>query len=222
VDVTDLVQRLLRRWIATVLVVLLAVLAAGAAYSRAGSTYASTATVVIVPPVLGDTVTDQNPLLNLDNNLAQLATVLASSLGAATMDERAGLESGSGTGIDSGASYTISTVTGDNPSFAQLSPQLVIDVTASTPEGAVRTSTALVAASSARLDELQSQAGTPFLSRATLVTVVSPTPAEAAGSERLRAGGSVGLGVLVLGLLGVLLLDELLTRRSSRAARREP
>jgi hypothetical protein len=229
-DVTDLVRRLLRRWIASLAVVAVAVVAAGVAFAGAGATYQSTATIVIAPPFLGDSVSEQNPMLNLSDNLAQLAIVLASAMSSPVPPADSGLtedatagdgsavgsdggQTGGAVGADGGATWTVSTVTGDNPSFARLSPQLVFTVTAPDAGSAEETATALVSEAGARLADLQAEVGTPFQSQARVATVVPPTPGVQAGGSAVRGAAAVGLGVVVLGLLGVLLVDELLGRR---------
>ena len=111
------------------------------------------------------------------------------------------------------ASYSISTVTGTDPSFAQLSPQLVFTVSGSSTSLARRTATALVAQARTRLTSLQAQGDVPTDARATLLQVVPPTSGQSIGGGRVRSAGSAFLVVLILGLLAVLLVDEVLRRR---------
>lgn len=205
-DVTDLVRRLARRRWAVLLVVVVAVAAAAVTWLGSGASQQSSAAVVIVPPTLGTAVADENPLLNLDNNLAQLATVLSAALQSA--DVGAALEAQGAT-----ATYSISTVTGTDPSFAQLSPQLVFTVTGSSAAVARRTASALVGQARSQLLSLQQQADVPGDARATLLQVVPPTAATSIGGGRVKSAGSVFLALLVLGLLAVLLADALLGRR---------
>ncbi len=210
VDVTDLLRRLLRRKVAVLVVGILVLLAALGGWARSGSSRQAGTAVVIVPPVLGDAVYEQNPLLNLDNNLAQLATVLAGTMqssGVAADLARAGAT----------ADFSISTVTGTNPSFSQLSPQLTFTVTGADAPVITRTASQLVVQARAQLLQLQLQARVPARARATLVESIPPTEPEIVSGGRLRAAGSFGLAVLVLGLLAVLLIDELTTRRQVRA-----
>lgn len=205
-DVTDLLRRLARRRRAVIAVAVVAIVAAGIAWLSAGTSQQSSAAVVIVPPQLGSAVVYENPLLNLDNNLAQLATVLSASLESSDVGNA--LQEQGAT-----ATYSISTVTGNDPSFAQLSPQLVFTVTGSDASLAQRTATALVAQARSQLSSLQAQANVPSTARATLVQVVPPTDGQSVGGGRLKSSGSVFLAILILGLLGVLLADELLRRR---------
>jgi hypothetical protein len=210
VDVTDLLRRLLRRRIAVLVVLVLVLVAALAGYASAGSSRQSGAAVVIVPPPLGNAVSEQNPLLNLDNNLAQLATVLAGAMQSTAVGDalaRAGATS----------SFSISTVTGTNPSFAQLSPQLSFTVTGSDATVTKHTAQLLVSEARVQLAALQKQADVPAGARATLVVTVPPVDAELVSGGRLRAAGSFGLAVLVLGLVVLLVVDEAITRRRTRA-----
>jgi hypothetical protein len=210
VDVTDLLRRLLRRRVAVLAVLVLALVAALGGYASAGSSRQSGAAVVIVPPPLGNAVSEQNPLLNLDNNLAQLATVLAGAMQSTAVGDAL---------ADAGAtaSFSISTVTGTNPSFAQLSPQLSFTVTGADATVTKRTAQVLVTEARSQLAALQRQADVPANARATLVVTVPPIDAELVSGGRLRAAGSFGLAVLVLGLVLLLVVDEVTTRRRTRA-----
>jgi len=213
-NVADLGRTLLRRRVFTAAAVVVALLAGVLAWSAAQSSRQSTATVVIVPPRVSDDAAGRNPLLNLSNNLAQLATVLASALQSGPVNDA--LAAGGNT-----ASYTVSNVTSNNPSFAQLSPEL--QFTTSARSGAVtqRTAEALVAQATTQLDVLQRKTAVPAGSRATIVEVAAAGPGSVVGSGRLRAAGAVGIVVLVLGLVLVLLGDALLPlyRRRRAAAR---
>jgi hypothetical protein len=210
VDVTDLLRRLLRRRIAVLVVLVLVLVAALAGYASAGSSRQSGAAVVIVPPPLGSAVSDQNPLLNLDNNLAQLATVLAAAMQSTAVGNALA-------GAGATASFSISTTTGTNPSFAQLSPQLTFTVTGSDATVTKRTAQLLVTEARSQLAALQKQANVPPDARATLVVAVPPVDAELVSGGRLRAAGSFGLAVLVLGLVVLLVVDEAISRRRTRA-----
>ena len=214
-DVTDLVRRLTRRRWSVLVVAVIAVVAAAVTWLGASASQQSSAAVVIVPPTLGSAVSDQNPLLNLDSNLAQLATVLSAALESTDAGDTLAAQGAT-------ASYSISTVTGTDPSFAQLSPQMVFTVTGTNVDVARRTASALVSLARTRLRALQVQADVPADARAGLLQIVAPTDGQSIGGGRVRSAGSVFLAILVLGLLAVLLADELLRRRFVPPQRAEP
>lgn len=208
-NVADVGRALLRHPIWLVIGLVVAVVAGGATFSVVTPTQQSTASVVIVPPTSGQDVTGQNPLLNLDNTLAQLATVVSNALTAG-----AGRDALAEQGAT--AAYTVTNTTSDNPSFAQLSPQLVFTVTDPDAARATFTAERLIVAAGDELTALQERADVAADARATVVTVSEPSAATTAGDGQIRAGGGVGLLVLVLAAAAIVLLDATVTRRRRR------
>lgn len=208
-NVADVGRALLRHPIWLVLGVVLAVVAGGATFSVVAPEQQSTASVVILPPAYGDDVASQNPLLNLDNTLAQLATIVGSALTSG-----AGQQALADKGAT--AAFTVANTTSDNPSFAQLSPELVFTVTDPVAAQAQFTAEQLVKQAAAQLDALQARASVPANARARAVTVSEPSSATLAGDGQIRAAGGVGLIVLVLVAAAIVLLDAVGSRRRRR------
>ena len=208
-NVADVGRALLRHPVWLVLGIVLAVLAGGATFSVVAPVQQSTASVVILPPSVGDDATGQNPFLNLDNTLAQLATIVGSALTSG-----AGQDALKAEGAD--AAFTIANTTSDNPSFAQLSPELVFTVTDPVASKAKFTAEQLVAAAGTQLTALQERANVPADARARVVTVSEPSAATTAGDGQIRAAGGVGLIVLVLAAAAIVLLDAGVVRRRRR------
>lgn len=208
-NVADVGRALLRHPVWLVLGIVLAVVAGGATFSVVAPVRQSTASVVIIPPAYGDQVTGQNPFLNLDNTLAQLATIVSSSLTSGSGQDALAAEGAT-------ASFTITNTTSDNPSFAQLSPELVFTVTDANASKAEFTAQKLITAAAEQLADLQARAQVPGNARAQIVTVSEPSSATVAGDGQIRAGGGVGLIVLVLAAAAIVLLDAATARRRRR------
>ncbi|MHA3702426.1 hypothetical protein ACXR2U_09580 [Jatrophihabitans sp. YIM 134969] len=208
-NVADVGRALLRHPVWLVVGIVLAVVAGGATFSKVAPEQQSTASLVILPPAFGDQVTSQNPYLNLDNTLAQLATIVGSAL-TSGRGQQALAEQGAT------AAFTITNTTSDNPSFAQLSPELVFTVTDPVAQKARFTAERLVAEAAIQLDALQDRAQVPAKARARAVTVSEPSQATLAGDGQIRAGGGVGLIVLVLAAAAIVLLDAAVSRRRRR------
>lgn len=209
-NVADVGRALWRHPVWIVVAVVVAVLAGGFTFSTVAPEQQSTASVVILPPSLdAQTVAGQNPYLNLDNTLAQLATIVGSALTSG--EARDELDARGAT-----AAFTISNTTSDNPSFAQLSPELQFIVTDADGGTAMGTAQALIDLAGTRLADLQDRADVPADARARVVTVASPSQASVAGDGQIRAGGGVGLIVLVLAAVVIVLVDAAVARRRRR------
>ncbi|WP_072803655.1 hypothetical protein [Rhodococcoides yunnanense] len=210
-NVDELVKATLRRRVACLVVVLCA-LAAGA-YGAMSSTesYESSAVAVVYPPGAGDIDAKLNPFVNLNDNMSQLAAVTATMLqssAAAALVEEAGAS----------PEYTVTSTLGDTASALRLSPQLLITTNGPTPEAAQAGAQALLDYSSVALAELQVQTGVRPNTEASITAAVMPGPGSLVPTSPLRAAGSYGLAVLVVGLLGIVIFGTLLDRRRERTS----
>ena len=109
-----------------------------------------------------------NPLINMNNQVAQLAAVLATAM--RTDGAQAAVAAG-GT-----ADFSVNTVYGESAQFAQMSPQLVIEAVGPTPDSTRNTTEALVKFARTTLVKLQAYAGVPANNNAVIVVAVDPQP----------------------------------------------
>ncbi|MUL81738.1 hypothetical protein [Mycolicibacterium sp. CBMA 334] len=182
----------------------MAIVAAIAGYLGASSTssvFQSTAVAVVIPPGSGSPDAGLNPLVNLNNDMAQLAAVVATAI-QSDGGHRAAAEAG-GTG-----NFTVTTTYGDASLYAQLTSQLVIVADGPDPDSARRAASTIVEHARACLNKIQLDSAVPVINNALLIPSVEPTEAVKMPTSAVRSGATYALGAALGGLVVLLLLDS--------------
>lgn len=141
-----------------------------------------------------------NPLVNLNNEMAQLTAIVATST-QAEGGRRAAADAG-GTG-----NFTISTTFGDASIYAQLTSQLVIVADGPDPNSARAAATAVVEYARDRLNKIQLDSAVPVVNNALLIPSVDPTQAVQLPTSGVRTAATYGLGAFLAGLMALLIYD---------------
>jgi hypothetical protein len=199
-NVAQFLRSLGRRPIA---LALLAIVAAAAGYiglSSTASVYQSTAVAVVIPPGSGSPDAGLNPLVNLNNDMAQLAAVVATAI-QGEGGQRAALEAG-GTG-----NFTVTTTYGDASLYAQLTSQLVIVADGPDPDSARQAAAAVVEYARSCLNKIQLDSAVPVVNNALLIPSVEPSTAVKMPTSAVRAAATYALGAVLAGLVVLLLID---------------
>jgi hypothetical protein len=208
-NVADFFKSLLLRPVACALIVVLAIAAGAGGVAIAPRVYQSTAVLVVIPPGSGNPDAMMNPLVNLSNNLAQLAAVVATVMRTqgASVATAAG-----GTG-----EFTVDTTFGDSPTFAQLTSQLMIQAKAPDAAAAQRTVHALTDFAATTLTKIQADSWVPSRNNAVIVASVAAQPGAEVSSSPIRSGAAYAFAVLLLGVISLILYDLVRGRlRSSK------
>lgn len=214
--VDELMRSLLRRPIALVLIVVVAVAGALLGYGSAASTYQSAGTVLVVPPNAPDADgSPGNRFTRLDFSTAQLALVVATQLDSDAVRDQVVAAGGSG-------QYDTDTLSGSNSATAQLTPQVRLTATGATPEGAGAAMDVLIDEASAQLSAVQSASGVPPANQTEIVVSSPASTPVVVGSPQVRAAGVFGIAAGFLSLLALVAILPLLERRSRRAALASP
>ncbi|CDP85533.1 MULTISPECIES: hypothetical protein [Mycolicibacterium] len=193
---------------------LLAILAAIAGYigfSSTSSVYQSTAVAVVIPPGSGSPDAGLNPLVNLNNDMAQLAAVVATAI-QGDDGHRAAADAG-GTG-----NFTVNTTYGDAALYAQLTSQLVVTADGPDADSARRAASAVIEYARTCLNKIQLDSAVPVVNNALLIPSVEPSEAAKMPTSGVRAAATYALGALLAGLVVLLLVDvarDLAQRRPS-------
>jgi hypothetical protein len=209
VNVANFVRSLTRRPVACALILVLAIGAGVAGWMSSASVYQSTAVLVVIPPGSGNPDAMMNPLIRLDNDVAQLAAVVATKI-KTDGGNQAALHAG-GTG-----EFTVDTTFGDSTRFAQLTSQLVIVATGSDPASAQRSAVALTDFARNSLDKIQASAWVPTRNNAIIVTSVEPQWGSEVPANPLRSAAAYALGTVLAGVVLLLLYEAVSERISGR------
>jgi hypothetical protein len=201
-NVAQFLRSLLRRPIALALLAILVGIAGYVGFTSTSSTYESTAVAVVIPPGSGSPDAMLNPLINLDNDMAQLAAVLATSIQA---------EGGVKAATDAGGTgnFTVNTTYGDASVYAQLTSQLVITAEGPDPNSARAAAAALVEYARACLNKIQIDSAVPVVNNALLIPSVEPGSAVQVPTSGVRAAASYALGTGLIFLLALLIIDAI-------------
>lgn len=199
-NVAQFLRSLIHRPIALAFLAILAAIAIFAGWSSTSAVYQSTAVAVVIPPGSGSMDAGLNPLANLNNNMAQLAAIVATSL-QSDGGHQAALDAG-GTG-----NFTVNSTFGDATLYAQLTSQLVIVADASDPDAARRTAAALVEYARSCLNKIQLDSAVPVANNALLIPTVDPSEAVQMPTGGVRAAAAYGLGAVLGGMALLLILD---------------
>lgn len=189
-----------------------------AGFTSTSATYESTAVAVVIPPGSGSPDAMLNPLINLDNDMAQLAAVVATSIQA-----EGGVAAATGAGGT--GNFTVDTIYGDASMYAQLSSQLVITAQGPDPESARSAAAALVEYARTCLNKLQLDSAVPVVNNALLIPSVEPSDGTKIPTSGVRAAASYALGAALICLLILMIVDairEVVRRRRRPAAPERP
>lgn len=211
VNVAHFVRSLVRRPLALTAIAIATAIAGYIGASSASSVYQSTAVAVVIPPGSGSPDAGLNPLINLNNNTAQLTAVIATAL-QSDGGTQAALDAG-GTG-----NFTVTTTFGDAAVYAQLTSQLVIVADAPDPDHARAAAAALVEYARSRLNKIQLDSAVPVVNNALLIPSVEPSQAVKLPTSAIRAAASYALGAF-LGCVTLLLITDAI-RQSARRWRK--
>jgi hypothetical protein len=204
-NVADFLRSLLARPLACALIVGLALVAGVAGVMTAPRSYQSTTVLVIIPPGSGNPDAMMNPLVNLTNNMAQLAAVVATKM---RTDGGSVATAAGGTG-----EFTVDTTFGDSPTFAQLTSQLVIQAKASNAVTAQRTTQALADYASTALQKIQADSWVPSHNNAVTVTSVTPQPGTEVSNSPIKSGAAYAFATILAGLILLIGYDGPLSKR---------
>lgn len=216
VNFGELLVKPLRRWMVVVPICILAVVAGVMGARSTQVVYESTASVIVIPPGSGSPVATDNPLINLNDNIVQLAFLLAGTLNSASAAQRVA-------DVAPSASYEVSNASGDNATFGGLSPQIVISVRADSAEAASEAAAALVGFAGAELARIQANAYVPPRNNALTVTTAEPSagaPLRDGGRQVIKAAAGYSVAVLVAGWILLLLIEGFAQSRSRRTRTR--
>jgi len=183
----DFLAGLRRRWLLVLVGVLMTVGLSGAAYVLIKPTYEITGTVLLLPPQSSSAAGSANPYLQL-GGLGQAVDLVAVALS----DQTTQLELKA---ISKDMQYTV------EPDPRTISPLILVDVTDSSPETALRIRDILVARVPVRLEEMQTSLGISPKDLVTTTVVTLDAHAVEVGKNRLRAAvvaGVVGLGLTLV------------------------
>ena len=186
-----------RRWLLTLLVLLLSGGAAVGTYLAVPATLRSTAQVLFLPPVTQAGVVGQvNPFLSLGGSMGTTASVVQVRVSDDATAER--LAKAGAT-----AKYTVAPNLGENAG-----PILIVTADARDPAVAQSTASAVVDEIRVQIQALQTEAQAPSGSLiTTTVLTASPEPV-AVHTTSLRVAGVTGVALLAVLAIGLLLLDR--------------
>ncbi|WP_458317381.1 hypothetical protein [Mycolicibacterium brisbanense] len=212
-NVAQFVRSILRRPIALAFLAILGAIAGYHGLSTVSSVYQSTAVAVVIPPGSGSPDAGLNPLINLNNNTAQLTAIVATAL-QTDGGHKAATDAG-GTG-----NFTVNTTFGDAAVYAQLTSQLVIVAEGRDPDSARAAAAALVEYARACLNKLQLDSAVPVVNNALLIPSVEPSRAVKLPTSGVRAGAAYALAAVLGGLAVLLMVDAV--RATVRRTRENP
>ncbi len=216
-NLAEFVAKFLRRPILLAVIVILAVVAGVLGMKSAKAEYETTATMVVIPPGSGSPDAGLNPLINLNNNIAQLAVIVATTV--QTTDAANHLTERNGARITA-----VTTTAGDASSFAQLSPQIVFTTRAADPDSARLGAESVIDYAREQLIRIQAEAAVPPRNNALIVVGAKPAMGEPVGKGGPKAAAAYALAVVTGGILAILIADAILEwwrrRRSAQPRRR--
>lgn len=211
-NVAQFLHSVIRRPIALTLIAIFAGVACYHGLASASTLYQSTAVAVVIPPGSGSPDAGLNPLINLNNNTAQLTAIVATAL-QSDGGHQAARDAG-GTG-----NFTVNTTYGDAAMYAQLSSQLVIVAEAPDPNSARAAAAALVNYARDCLNKIQYDSAVPVVNNALLIPSVEPSQPVKLPTGGVRSAAAYALATVLAGLALLLLFD--VARESIRRVRRQ-
>lgn len=199
-NVAQFLRSLLRRPFALTLVAITASIAGYIGISSTLPLYQSTAVAVVIPPGSGSPDAGLNPLINLNNNMAQLTAVVATSTQSDAGHQAAADAGGTG-------NFTISTTYGDASLYAQLTLQLVIVAEGTDPDSARAAATAVVEYARTCLNKIQLDSAVPVVNNALLIPSVDPSQSVQLPTSGARAAATYALAAILVTLVVLLIAD---------------
>lgn len=210
-EVADLLRALRRRWPLSLLVFAIALAAAAWTYTNTKPLQQSTSAVLLIPPT---TPANPNPLLQLDNNLSQLAVVLAATMESDASRQLLAQQSAT-------ASFSIQTLADPSPNVAQLSARIEFTTRAISGEMARRTAYALVAEASVQLSHLQAQTSITSSNKVRVLQLSAASQPVIVGNGRIRAAGVTAALLFAVGAFNIVVFDAVWTRTRGRGTGRK-
>lgn len=211
-DIARIGSALVRRWYVVALGVLIALGVGTLAYFSSSAAYQTTAKVTLVPPNLSTEQQPSNPLLELNNNLAQTASVMVDVLGADTLQQVVS--------ATAGGTYTVSNIELRSQVFTST---LTVSATGRSANQAQATAQKVINELGSQLLGIQQRAGVADSSKLIRTEVtVPPSPGDVANSGGTRAAAGAAVAVLGVAMLLALGLDALRRRRSDSDGEKVP
>jgi hypothetical protein len=200
---TDVIKVLLRRWYVVLLGLLLVFGGLVYAVRTVPTQYQATGEVLILlPPKATGPNTPTNPYMNLSPGLVTTATLIAAQLNN-NVNHAKVLKAG----FDSEYALGVAPDTG---------PLLVITAKDVNPAAATKTMEEVLGLVGEQLDRMQADLGIPENQYMYTRRNDTAHPAEALPGSKIRAGGVIGGGGMVMTVVAAFLLDGLLRRRKLR------
>ena len=198
----SLVGLVRRRWPLVLVLLLLAACSGIAVTKVVPPDYETKASVVLVPPESRENPTGNRYLLL--GGLTPARDVVIRSLSSAETHQRVVADS-------PGADYVV------EPDFTTSAPLVLITATADTPASSKAVLAALVAQMPKTLAALQDELRTQPGARITSLVISQDSEAARVGKKQIRAMLAAVGGLLVLGMIGIGLIDGLRERAGPRA-----
>ncbi|GEM_PF-6462534 len=193
-----------RQWIAVLAVLVISTASGALMIATTPTSYESGAVIAVLPSSTGKT--DENPYFTSPEALSELA-----SLTIQVMDSPQKRQDLQNDGI---ADYTL-----DNEgSSSSRSAAIFITAPGESPQIAAANTTAVVAATSAELNQIQELSAINQPARASIYTVVQPEPGTPNTGDRYKSGVAVALVVFIAGMVVVALIDSAQRKRSTPLA----
>ena len=207
VDALDILRVLRRRWKITALVGAVLVVLVGAVLFLVPQQYKVTAIALVTPTNNSDV---QNPYTAAQQAQSQMAALLVTVLTSPAVTDGYASQGVNGT-------IEVTNANGVTDTSQTDSPFITITVTDKAPDGAVRGAQVVRQRAIDELKNRQDAAKVTDAQRLVLTDVLPAADPTTTHASQLRAVGLVAALGLVLGVLGVVVADRVLTARSAPA-----
>ncbi|MFI9382856.1 Wzz/FepE/Etk N-terminal domain-containing protein [Kutzneria sp. NPDC052558] len=207
-DALDILRVLRRRWRITALVGAVLVVLVGAVLFLVPQQYKVTAIVLVTPTNNSDV---QNPYTVAQQAQSQIAALLVTVLTSPAVTEGYTAQGVNGT-------IEVTNANGVTDTSQTDSPFITITVTDKSPDGAVRGAQLVRQRAIDELKNRQDAAKVTDAQRLVLTDVLPAADPTTTHASQLRAVGLVAALGLVLGVLGVVVTDRVLTARRAAAS----
>lgn len=208
-QITSLWEAVARRWLALLVVFVLGVAAGLFSWMTTEQKYNAEAVAIVLPPAVPGQPLDGNPLSRVSFDSTEMSTLAATlMMSPAVADEITQKAGGALVSVDN-----LLSTTSPNP---QRTMRVTLVAEGDTPEQAVASAAAAIAATRSRFATFQTQLKVGAAYRSDLVQMIAPHPSRSDRSSKLRAAGGSALGVIGLGVVAVLAFDILMAMRERR------
>lgn len=204
-DALDILRVLRRRWKVTAFVAAVLVVLVGAVLFLVPQQYKVTAIILVTPTSSQDV---QNPYTVAEQAQSQMAALLVTVLTSPAVAD----------GYTASGTIEVTNANGATDTSQTDSPFITITVTDKSSDSAVQGAQAVRQRAIDELKNRQDAAKVSTAQRLTLTDVLPAANPTTTHASQLRAVGLVAALGLVLGVLGVVVTDRVLTTRSKRAA----